>query len=290
MSNNTEQEISDMIGAGTRPEDWEDEELDLDSPINIPPKEEEQLDLPGMEGKKPAEVPEETVPETIDVIDPVLAPVATEAPVAQPSGEMEALKEQNRVLMERLNELMDRVQNPPAAPVQAPAATPTSPTTPIDPLDFIGDEDVDELLATKEGVNKLLSTAMQRMMETSQQAVFQQLPKVVQEQVTQQNTMRQFVDSFYDTNKDLQPVKRTVGFVANEVAAANPNKDLNFVLEETAKRVRSMLGIPTGGVPTPTPAEEPSPKPALPGVQKSGSRTGGGTLTGQQKQIIDLIS
>lgn len=243
-------------------------------PVVAPPVEDGHLDQPNGEQ---GQVVEDQVP----VAPPVVAP-------SIPSSEVETLKEQNKLLMAKLEELLSKSSDLPAPVVpapQAPAPTPVPAQGAI--IDFVGDEDLDEILSSKDKFNALMSKAVQAAITNSGETFLRALPNIVQTQVATQTTLRSQVDAFYNENTDLQPVKKVVANVANEVAAQNPDWDLGKIFEETATKVREMLGLKkTVGQES---SMQPSVRPALPGTQKGGNRSAGAPLTALQKQIIDIL-
>lgn len=284
-------QVEEFFSDGPKPEEageWEIEEEINEDPFTIP---EAPAADEGETVAAPAERRDPVAPvgEQGELFEPEVskAPPVVETPSAP--SELETLKEQNRLLMAKLEELISKpaVATPPAStPGQAP---PVAMTSPGQVMDFVGDEDLDEILSDKEKFNALMSKAVQMAITNSGETFLKSLPSIVQTQVATQTTLRSQVDAFYNENTDLQPVKKVVGSVANEVAALHPDWELGQIFEETAKKVREMLGLKKGEVPVTSAVNPPSQKPALPGAQRGGNRTGGAPLTALQKQIIDIL-
>jgi len=205
--------------------------------------------------------------------------------------ELATLREQNAKLLERIEGLTPTEAKPPKEGEDVP--TPTPQAAPGEPMDFIGDEDLDDILADKDKFNGVLT----KIVTTSMENILRSMPQVVNAQVKQQQTFQTYVDEFYKENEDLAPVRKTVGAVANEVHSEHPDWKLNQIFEETAARTRKMLGLKAKalgkGEDTPS-VEEPSPassqkKPALPGTQRGQKGKGSVPLTGQSKHISDVL-
>ena len=296
--------------AGKDFEDFSDM-LDDDVDITIPPKKEEEVkDEENLEGidSDPAKKGEEgegkdgegDTPSSEPATPPVEGegeskdtPPATSA--TDEDDKYKELKEQNAALLARVEELMGNSLQKPSEGTK-PEATPTP--APVkkegDVYDLVGEEDLDEILSSKEKFNSFMSRAINLSINSAVENTLRSMPQVVSAQVRQQQQMQTYVDEFYKENKDLEPVKKTVGAVANTVYSENPAFTLDEVFSETAKRVRTMLGLkkqaaPSAPAPQTPPAEKPSQKPALPGVQKSGARSQGVELTGQAKHIAEVL-
>lgn len=288
MSEKIQEQVKEFFesGAGEKPEEsgtpdgWETEDdiFGDDAPIFVAPVEEPPAVAPAKEpivGEPIAPVVEKPAV----VAPPVSAPVVE-------NPELVALKEQNAKLVEQLNKLMAGTVTPP--PVAAPVVPAPSVPPPQMSLDFVGDEDIDEILSSKDKVNALLG----KVMQVAAQHMVAQLPTTVQGVVAQQHTVNEFVNTFYTENGDLKQVKSVVGAVANTVGREHQDWTLAQVLEETAKRTREMLGLPgKSAVATPPPTLQSAPiRPAaLPGGNRGGGRTPVGTHSEMQKQINDLL-
>jgi len=226
----------------------------------------------------------------------------------QPSGgdSIEELRAQNQLLMEKINALMGNKGDTPAPAQQPPAPQQQQQQQETGQVQeynlFEEGEDLDEILSTKDGANKLFSKMINMAVNVSQENLLRAMPGVVKQQVKVQNELLTTINAFYDENKDLQPVRKVMGVVVNEVAAEHQDWTLTAILDETATRVRKMLGLKGQALSkdqaTP-PAENPSnpkpsgnnKKPALPGAQKTGGSRGkgGDVISDQQKQINELI-
>lgn len=145
----------------------------------------------------------------------------------------------------------------PAAPVveSKPAPVekldPLAKTEPIEDIDFVGDGKLDDLLDTKEGLNKLLNIIVKEAITRSKagsveeavQRTFQSVPGLVVNMIRRQSAMEKIVAEFYTENEDLDPYKQTVAIAANGVHAEHPDWEVSQVFDEAAKRARKSLGL-----------------------------------------------
>lgn len=303
---NQKEQVDQFLTDNPKVEGWEnDDDLDLDSDITKPAVSEEPPSAEPPAGETPASA-------TPPVGEVPVAPPATGTPVAAAAepptpvpptapDELALLKEQNAKLLEQINELMGKGAAPaaPAAPAGTPPAAAPVVVAPAPGTshDFIGEEDIDEILSSKDKVNTLLGKVLNVAVQQLGTVMQQSLPGTVREQIITQRNVQTVVDAFYDENKDLAMVKKVVGAVSSQVASEHPDWSLGQILQETAVKVRTSLGLPTPAVPAGTPPAAPAggaPTPptrpaALPGAMGGGNRGAVGSATAQQKQINELL-
>lgn len=109
---------------------------------------------------------------------------------------------------------------------------------------LVGDTDFEELQSDGKALGKFIADIVTAASEDTKQQLTQGQP-TVEEQVArlnQQANLKSVVDQFYEDNEDLAQVKQTVSVVAKSVGQENPTWKLDKVLEEAAKRTRTMLG------------------------------------------------
>lgn len=163
---------------------------------------------------------------------------------------------------------------------------------------FVIDDDIDDVLADASKLNALLCKVVNATVAHTTSKIHEAIPTVISGQVTQQFDVRDYVRAFYDENKDLVPVKKTVGTVANEVQAEHPDWTISQIFEETATRTRKALGLKAPVVEEPSgdgkdgqkqqKTEQGKKGSALPPGSK-GRRNSGTETSGVQKQIAELI-
>ena len=248
------------------------------------PAEEEEKPLEGdekpAEGEKPPEG-EEKPPEGDEELIP------EEENIEEKAARLEA---QNALLLERL----EAGYKPPPAKEEPPEGKKPPgdkpEAKPSEPIDFVGDRSLEDVLDTKEGLNKFLNEVVKKVVpqggvevEPVVERILTALPKIVQAQVTQQTAINALVKDFYDNNEDLLVARRTVGVFTNEVAAEHPDWETKAVFEEAGNRTRKALGLRKKAV------GDSRRKPAF--VKQKGSRKGGeiDKRTDTAKEIDELI-
>jgi hypothetical protein len=118
----------------------------------------------------------------------------------------------------------------------------------LDEQDFIGDLDIDEVIRDKSEFNKLLNSVYSKGVtdakKVTSENVLSSLPDIVKNNINLINTLKETSDNFYKTNKDLEPFKKVVATVFEEVAAANVDKTYIEVMSLVAPETRKKLGLP----------------------------------------------
>jgi hypothetical protein len=250
---------------------------------------------------KSEEKTQEVVPVVTDetsVTPPVtsstpVTPAAPQVPVVEET-ELDRLKRENAEFRLHLSDMAEKLTAPPVAPVRTPEQQNAEQANRQRSIyRFLKDDEAyDEVTKSAESFNVLLTSVVNTAIERS----LKMIPQVASNMVEQQISLRTVVDDFFRANEDLLPQRKYVGFVTNEVTAAHPDWVLDKVLDETNKIARERLKLPRA-------------MPVQIGVQSPASRTvdrnpgfvpsgGGGrrgsvqteTLTGQDRQIMDLLS
>ena len=161
---------------------------------------------------------------------------------------LEDLRAREKKLLDRIEELTLVQPLGTVAPVvkkEIPAEE--LPKLEITAENFIGDLTVDDLVDNKEKFNAVLSAVYAKAVESSNKQVYEKvllaIPEIVLGHLQRNTVVKGMVDTFYDTNADLVPVKRTVAAVANELHAQNPDWTIEQVFKEAAPKTREILGM-----------------------------------------------
>lgn len=113
--------------------------------------------------------------------------------------------------------------------------------------DFIGDEDLDDLVRDKDLFNKLLNSVYSKGVADAKkiatEGVLLSIPEIVRHNITLQNTLKEISKKFYEDNGDLAGFKKVVAAVFEEVAADNPGKDYAYLMDLVAPEARKRLGL-----------------------------------------------
>lgn len=289
-SDDMKQEVMDFLGDEI-PEGFEEDANDFveedfyAEPEEEPPADEELPADPSADEEPPASDDNLEEPPA----EPPVEPPAVEEPSTEDPA-ITALKEQNATLLAQFEELQGKIATMQQSPAEEPpAAQPVAQVGADGIIDFVGEADLDEILSDKAQFNQFLSNLVTQVQTSTTENIYRNLPGMVQNHVSSQQQITAQVEEFYKENEDLVTVKKTVGAVANEVAAEHPEYELAQVFSETATRVRTLLGLEKQAK-TPTKPTNPSDtKPALP---TSGARRTGVTtpkITGQERHILDVL-
>jgi len=117
------------------------------------------------------------------------------------------------------------------------------PPKPPEEQDFLGEVDLDELTRDPKEFNKVLNKIYQRAVVDTRSSVVETLPDIVKANIQIMNELKTTSERFYEENKDLQPFKKVVGVVFDELASANPTKNYNDLIKEVAPEVRKRLDL-----------------------------------------------
>lgn len=252
--------------------DKEGEESKEEGDVDDDPKpEEDKEDKAGEEAEEEADEEEETGAEEA-------AEEPGEEEPEEEEDEPSDLETQNRLLLEQIESL--QAGKPAEEAKEEIEEIVTS---------FIGDdEDLDEIISDKGKLNALLLKVQTATQASTTKDILTKIPQIIVSQVQKQKVINDAVEEFYAENEDLKIVKRTVGKVANEVAADNPEWTLDKVFKETGKRTRKLLGMKEDAI-----AKKKTPKrrPALPkGSGKGRGRVTQDSLTGVEKEVQELVT
>lgn len=205
---------------------------------------------------------------------------------AQPEepDELQRLREQVAELTAKLQELTQA--KPQTQPQTKPQETPTQEEpTQVEPADFLGEVDPEDLITDKKAFNKVLVNvyeAAKQQAKAEVEAAMRSIPLAVQQTVQQYSALQDATRRFYEENPDLKQWSKAVAAVAEELQAQHPEWDLTTLFAETEKEARKRLQLPkqkvqpaaqpqTGARPkgfARAPSSRPAPQPQLDGLAK----------------------
>lgn len=137
--------------------------------------------------------------------------------------------------------------------------------------DFLGDLDPDDLIRDPKDFNHFMNKIYQQAVKDSQKSLASKLnsmlPEMIRANVNAISAMQEASVKFYKDNADLEPFKKVVSVVFEELAASNPAKTYGELLKDVSTEARKRLDLHLKPVPK-QPADERKP-PKLP--KKSGS-------------------
>ena len=262
----------------------------------IPP--EENTEVPPVEGTPSAEetpataeppvgdaapVVEEPNPAKAAGVAPNEEPPKVETPpVASVDPRDEMIKQQDDTI-KSLQEMVEKISQQVAHGIPAPAV----PEVKDAPVTFLEkEEDLDKALNSVDNFNAMLTGVISKAEEVIM-AKAQMLAVQIANDIYTKRTAAQ---EFYTANPDLASNKSYVGMVANELAAAHPEWDMQKVIANLANEVRTRLHLgvaaPQAGAPV---VETPPASPAFATGRQS--RGGGPAPTSDPvaKEVADLL-
>jgi len=115
----------------------------------------------------------------------------------------------------------------------------------LEDQDFIGDQDIEDIIHDKDTFNKLLNSVYTKGVNDSKKIstedILSSIPDIVKHNLNLLTLLKETSDKFYNDNKDLVPFKRVVAAVFEDIAAQNPDKKytelMNLVAPEARKRL-----------------------------------------------------
>jgi hypothetical protein len=300
-----------------------DKDFNFSEELGLSP---EALQSAGVEQDKPV-VEETPVSPPVSAPPPPVSEAApkVEVPVAPPIVEVPVSKEPEVGSKEYYEKVIDGLRStveslasgslrPPTAPAAPPAPETVRPVVepsrpPVQPsqqlaveipdVDFVGNQTLDTVLDSKEGLNKMLNQvykagiafATEQAVTKAHERTLLSLPDVVTKYVTQSAVLRNVREEFYSKNDDLKPFQSVVAHAANTISSEHPDWDVPKVLAETATTVRKALGImqKASVIPPATPSGTNNLGPAFP--TGTGGRGGAPvSLDKLAKEVNELIS
>ena len=115
----------------------------------------------------------------------------------------------------------------------------------LEDQDFIGDQDIEDIIHDKDTFNKLLNSVYTKGVNDSKKIstedILSSIPDIVKHNLDLLTLLKETSDKFYNDNKDLVPFKRVVAAVFEDIVAQNPDKKytelMNLVAPEARKRL-----------------------------------------------------
>ena len=216
-----------------------EKELDDILGINVPEEVKEEAEEvveeePEDDGEPEDIVAAEVEPEVeIEPVEPVIED-------DEPEDELTTYKNQNAALLARLEKLEGTTLQP--AESIKPDETPSE-----KPQFLTEDDDIDDILADKGKLNDLMVMVYNKAIEASNDRTSKtmqaSLPETVTRYVQKHLILRDGINEFFDGNKDLLAVRKTVGAITDEVISEHGDWNLHDVLVEAGKRTREVTGI-----------------------------------------------
>jgi len=114
--------------------------------------------------------------------------------------------------------------------------------------DFIGEDgDLEDLIQDPEKLNTVFNNIYQRAVTDTRkvvtEGVLRAIPDIVRTSVDMIDKLKAMNTKFYNDNKDLEPFKKVVAAVFEEVATEHPGKDMMDILPMVADKSRERLEL-----------------------------------------------
>ena len=113
----------------------------------------------------------------------------------------------------------------------------------IDFFKDMSDDDFDEVTSSKENFNKLLTSVYRAGTSRAETAIMNKLSTVIEEKITEKETVKALAEVFYTANKRLRKFPKVVRVVFNELAAKHRDKTYEQVMNLVADECYDRLGI-----------------------------------------------
>jgi hypothetical protein len=149
--------------------------------------------------------------------------------------------ERDKTIAELRKKLADKeAPEPEQEPVEEPIQ--------FDSQSFIAeDEDLDDLVRDPEKLNEVFNKIYQRAVTDTRkvlgEGILRSIPDIVRASVDIMDKLKQMNTKFYTDNKDLEPFKKVVASVFEEIASGNPGKDMMTLLPMVATESRKRLEL-----------------------------------------------
>lgn len=165
----------------------------------------------------------------------------TDSPSTEaPSTEEPVEDERDR----KIAELEAKLAEKETASTKAPS---TSPPLEVGEQDFIGDVDIDEVTNDPKEFNKLLNKIYHQAVKDTEKYMSEKfdktLPNMVKENLTTMTNLQKASEDFFSENKDLEPFRKVVATVFEELATKNPEKNYGDIMKDVATESRKRLGL-----------------------------------------------
>jgi len=207
--------------------------------------------------------PTSKAPTTDPPVDPSTDPPATEAPgtdapsTESPSTEAPGTKAPTTEAPDELQLARDELERTLREKVEKESIVTKAPSTkapstdpPDDPeadLDFIGDDDLDEITSSKNGLNTLLNRVYKAGVgagtKLGSEKVLRSIPEIVQKNIKAQSSIQAARETFFKNNEDLQPYTQVVAESFNKAVGEHPDFTMEKLLQETEKEARRRLNL-----------------------------------------------
>jgi len=107
---------------------------------------------------------------------------------------------------------------------------------------FMHEIEIDNL-QNPETLNTLFHQVSDHAVKSSVSNILAQIPQIIEKQVQNTLTVRDYVSDFYEKNQDLSNVRNVVKVCAEQVIQEHADWDLEKIFQTAAERTRTSLGL-----------------------------------------------
>ncbi len=220
------------------PEPEPEPEPVVDPPIEDPPLEELPVEDPPIEDLPPEDDPPTDPPSSGD------DPPGPKPDVIEP----EPIDDKDKIIEDLRTKLAEKVVEPTPTPEPEPVPDPEpQPPAALEDQDFLGDTDPEDLVRDPAEFNKMLNKVFHQGIDNARkvlgEGVLRAIPDIVKANVVSMANLQKASEEFYKENEDLEPFKRVVGVVFEEIASDNPGKSYSELLPKVGDEVRNRLEL-----------------------------------------------
>lgn len=201
-------------------------------------------------------------------------------PVMQLKAELAAIKE----MIQQKGQAEPEEASPPVA---LPELKPV-----ITDVDLFQGYNFEELMENQDTFKKWAKQLVSKVQEVTQEAIYKNIPQVIQSYTDQQIAVNSQAQRFYQDNPDLAKYKKEVAKNANLIAQAEPGLSQDDFFKKVASFTRMNLNINTQPTTEEVVSGKPKTKPALNkrSAKATTRMTSQPELAGLEKEISDMLS
>lgn len=154
--------------------------------------------------------------------------------------------------------------------------------TPPEPLSFITEAEFKDAIKSPKKFNEILN----KVYSQAREDVVRDVPELARNMVSNEMYTRTAVKEYFEQNKELDPYRKYVSFVANKIQSKNPKKPVSEILAEAGERTRKDLNIKAKAKRV---EDKRRKAPRQPGKPRGSRSSGTKSKNKQQEQIGNML-
>lgn len=108
---------------------------------------------------------------------------------------------------------------------------------------FITPEEFDEIQTDPNKLNEVLARVAEESSTAAYERALRDIPQVVEATTKRQQTIRDAIGTFYESNPDLKDYGAYIGQIGNKIRSENPEMPIEEVLDKAGEQLRSDFKI-----------------------------------------------